>query len=96
MKGHSLDLPQGYEEYASEVESKGWFSDAKLAYSGRRYRLSFYDPVRLAQEIDSEIQRGGIFFETNLVVIRSVTRPNMENAVTQLIERGDVPSLIAD
>lgn len=96
MKGYSLDLPQGYEEYASEVESKGWFSDATLAYSGRRYRLSFYDPVRLAQEIDSKMQRGRVFFETNLMVIRSVTRPNMENAVTQLVERGDVPSLITE
>jgi len=96
MTEHSLDFPQGYEKYASEVESKGWFGDVKLTYSGRRYRLTFYDPVRLAQEIDSEIQRGGIFFEPNLVVVRSVTRPEMENAVTQLIERGGVSLLVAD
>jgi len=96
MKEHSLNFPQEYEEYEKEVESKGWFGDATLTYLGRRYRLNFYDPIRLAQEIESETQSGRIFFEPNLVIVRSVTRPDMESAVTQLIERGSVTSLAAE
>jgi hypothetical protein len=96
MTGHLLDFPEGYEEYACEVESKGWFGDARLSFSGRRYRLNFYDPVRLAQEIESELQRGRCFLEPNLVVVRSLTRPNMEAAAAQLIELGSVSLLIAE
>jgi hypothetical protein len=44
-----------------------------MTVSGRDYRLSFYDPVRLGQEIQSEFERGSIFFEPNLVVVKSVT-----------------------
>jgi hypothetical protein len=96
MTDHSLIFPEGYDEYALEVESKGWFGDAKLSFSGRLYRLTFYDPARLAQEIDSEIQRGHSFFEPNLVVVKALTRSNMEHAANQLIELGSVGSLIAE
>jgi hypothetical protein len=96
MTNHSLDFPQGYDECASEVESKGWYGEARLSFTGRRYRLNFYDPARLAQEIDGEIRRGRFFFEPNLVIVQSLTRPNMENAVTQMIELGSASSLIAE
>lgn len=96
MTKHSLNFPQSYDDYASEVESKGWFGEARLNFLGKQYRLNFYDPVRLGQEIESEIQRGHLFFEPNLVVIQSLTRPNMERAVARLVEFGQVSSLIAE
>ena len=96
MTKHSLDFPQGYDDYAFEVESKGWFGEARLSFLGRQYRLNFYDPVRLGQDIDSEIQRGHLFFEPNLVVVQSLTRPNMESAVARLVESGQVSLLIAE
>lgn len=96
MKRHSLDFPQGFDDYASEVKSKGWFGEARLSFLGRRYRLNFYDPARLGQEIDAEIQRRRVFFEPNLVVIPTLTRASMESAVAALIDSGGVISLIAE
>jgi hypothetical protein len=96
MTKHALEFPEGYDDYASEVESKGWFGEARLSFSGRLYKLTFYEPVRLAQEIDSEIKRGHFFFEPNLVIVQALTRPNMEHAADQLIELGSVSSLIAE
>jgi hypothetical protein len=34
-------LPEGFDEYAWEVEAKGYFSEAMLSFSGKRYRLKF-------------------------------------------------------
>lgn len=96
MTNYSLILPEEFDDYASEVESKGWFSDARLHCQGRQYGLTFYDPVRLGQEIEGELQRGGVFFEPNLVVVQSVTRQNMEKAIDILIQSGSVGSLIAE
>ena len=95
MTSQPLIFPEGFDEYAAEVESKGWFPDARLNFEGRNYVLTFYDPVRLAQEIEAELQRGGIFFEPNLVVVKSVTRQNMEAATDILIQSGGVNSLVA-
>ena len=93
MTKTSLAFPQGFDSYASEVEAKGWFAEAKLVLSGKQHRLTFYDPVRLGQEIEDQLQRGTAFFEPNLVVIPSVTRENMEKAVDILIQSGGVDSL---
>jgi len=93
---HRLDFPGDYDECASEVESKGWFGEARLRLLGKQYRLNFYDPERLRQEIASELQRGNFYFEPNLVVVPSLTRQNMEHAVRLLIESGTVSSLIAE
>ena len=73
MTTYLLEFPEGYDEYASEVESKGWFGEARLSCAGRRYRLNFYDPARLVQEMQNEIQRERFFFEPNVVVVASLT-----------------------
>lgn len=95
MEHYLLVFPQGFDDYASEVEAKGWFSEAKLTFLGMQYRMNFYDPARLRQEIEDDIQRGSVFFETNLLVVPSVTRQNMEKAVEMLIQSGGVGSLSA-
>jgi hypothetical protein len=53
----SLALPDNFDDCAWEVEAKGYFSGALLAIAGQRYRLDFFDPVRLGQEINDELQR---------------------------------------
>ena len=60
------------------------------------YRLNFYDAVRLGQEIASELENGVVFFEPNLVVVRSVTEEEMERAVGQLVRSSWVASLTPD
>jgi hypothetical protein len=96
MAGYSLILPEDFDEYEWEIISKGWFGGARLNVSGKEYRLIFYDPVRLGQTIEDELQRGEAFFEPNLIVVRSVTRSNMEGAVELLVGSGQTSSLIAE
>jgi hypothetical protein len=93
---YSLVFPEGFDDYAWEVESKGWFGEARLTFMGRSYRMNFYEPVRLAQEIEAELERGSPFFEPNLVVVPSVTRQNMETAVEFLVQSGQLSSLVAE
>jgi hypothetical protein len=93
---YSIIFPEGFDDYASEVQSKGWFSDVRLVFLGKRYRITFYDAVRLGQEIQEEIQRGGIFFEPNLVVVESIGRQSIENAIQLLIETEKVSSLVSE
>ena len=69
MTNYTLTFPDDFDDYEWEVRSKGWFGDAKLKLLGKEYRLNFYDPVRLGQEIESELHRRTAFFEPNLVVI---------------------------
>jgi hypothetical protein len=92
----SLIFPEGYEDYAWELESKGCFSEARLEFQGRRYRLTFYDPARLGQDIENELQRGGVYFEPNLVVVPAVTRQNMEKAAARLMKQARLGSLVAE
>jgi hypothetical protein len=94
MTSYSLAFPIDFHDYASEWEAKGWFSGATLVLSEKRYKLSFYDPVRLNQEIAAELQKQAVFAEPNLLVIPSVTRSNIEKAVDYLVESGNLGWLI--
>lgn len=93
MLSFSFELPLNFEDYEWEVTAKGCYSEARMTVSGRRYRLNFYDAGRLGQEIENELEKGGVFFEPNLVIVRSVTRPDMERAVAHLLQSGQVASL---
>ena len=92
----SFVLPEDFVDYEWEVTAKGCFSEARIIVSGRRYRLNFYDPVRLSQEIESGLQRGGVFIERNLIVIRSVTRLEMERAAELVVQSGQLASMIPE
>jgi hypothetical protein len=96
MSSYSLALPLNFSDYEWEVTAKGCFSGARMTVSGKEYRLNFYDAARLGQEVESALENGGMFFEPNLVIVRSVTRAEMERAVEQLVQSGLVASLTAE
>ena len=96
MSNFIFTLPTDFADYEWEVIAKGYFSDARMTVSGKHYQLNFYDTTRLGQEIESELERGGVFFESNVVIIRSVTKSNMESAVEHLMQSGQVNSLTPD
>jgi hypothetical protein len=96
MSEYFLELPDDFADYAWELEAKGWFPEAFLNVSGKRYRIMFYDPLRLAQEIESEHERGNVFFEQNLVIVKRVTKSSMEEAVENLVQSNRVPWLLAE
>ena len=86
-----LIFEEGFEERDEyETPLKGWRGDVLVELSdGTRYRLSFFDPVRLAQELDAEVESGNPFLaEPGLIVLQRVTRENMERAALELCKRG--------
>jgi hypothetical protein len=78
--------PDDFDEYAWELEYKGWFEGVTVDWNGVSIRLAFFDPVRLGQEIGHELARSSYFREPNLLVIEKVTRDHMEAAIAALSE----------
>jgi hypothetical protein len=95
MSSFSFDLPRGFVDDEMLWKAKGYFPGARLTVSGKQYDLMFYDPVRLRQDIESELDHAGLLFEPNPVIIQSVTRANMERGAALLVETGQVASLVA-
>jgi hypothetical protein len=96
LSDFSLALPADFDDFVPDLKAKGWYGDAVLVVSGRKYRLCFYDPVRLAQEIQSEFERGVEFFEPNLVVIPAVTRQEMLLAAGRLASSKRLDQLLEE
>lgn len=96
MTTHELVLPADFQDYAWEVESKGWFSGAVLQHLNNRYPLTFYDPGRLAQEIGDVLLRQPLFIEPNLLVVESITEAAMCKAVDYAVAADLVRNLVAE
>ena len=88
MSSYSFVLPSDFADYEWEVMASSSFSEALMTVDEKQYRFNFYDAVRLGQEIESELEKGGMFFEPNLVIIRSVTKAEMKVAAEQLVRSG--------
>lgn len=84
MHDYTLSLPADFSDYEWEVTAKGCFSEVILTVAGIRYRLNFYDAVRLQQEIESGLESGAMFFDPNLLVIRVVDKAGIEEAAALL------------
>ena len=77
------------------LKSKGWFCHnfVELA-NGNRYRVCFYDSVRLGQELKDNDQNGKPFFiEDALIVLTEVTLENMKAAIIEAEEQKFFESL---
>lgn len=96
MSSFSLIFPEYFADYEGEVKSKGYFSDAMLDVSGKRFRLKFYDLARLSQEIESELEGNRYFFESNILVVKYVTRADMEDAVNRFVQSGQLGLLLPE
>lgn len=96
MTDFSFVLPADFDDYAWEVQAKGCFTEALMTIAGKRYRLNFYDPTRLSQEIESELARGVAFAEPNLVIVRAVTRSDMEQAAEMLAQSAQANTLVPE
>jgi len=85
------------ERTAWEVEQKGWFECAVAVMpNGLEIALSFWDPVRLSQEITDRARVGRVCFaEPGLVIVPTVTREHMEQAIKELGEAKYFDQLIA-
>lgn len=87
MVKFQLELPNDFDDYAWEIESKGWFQ-AIAEFNGVQYQIVFYDQGRLSQDIEESLVDEPMFFERNLVVLKLVNRQHMENATEYLANTG--------
>jgi hypothetical protein len=76
-------------------DSKGYYFGAELFHMGQTYLLNFWNPVRLAQDIESYLEGGGFFFEENLIVVKEINLKSIREAVAGLIETGQISRLVA-
>jgi hypothetical protein len=87
------------EQTEFEVEKKGFFEHAVACLpDGKRVKVCFVDPIRLARDLESEQELGHISIgEPGLIVIPTVTVENMIRAINELYQNGffdDLSSLI--
>lgn len=85
------------EQTAYQAELKGWFDAVAVQLpNGLEIPLSFRDPVRLAQDLESELAGGrSCVAEPAMIVIPKITRAGMVAAVEQLYREGFFDRLAA-
>jgi hypothetical protein len=86
-----IQFPEGYDERLQyETPFKGYLDGVVVQLEdGSRYRLCFYDSVRLQQTLEDDIQAGRPYLaEPGLVVVPEVTTEAIRNAIQRLWQEG--------
>ncbi len=87
-------FPEWFDERGEwEAKEKGWLQGIEIRFAnGDIQPLFFYDPVRLAQDLEVESEQGRPFIaQPGMVVIPEVTRDAIQLAVAKLVEEGTLP-----
>lgn len=73
-----------------EIQQKGWFEQALVRLpDGSTVPVCFWDPVRLAQDLEADLKAGRICIaQPGMIVIPKVTVKNMQAAVEELYSEG--------
>jgi hypothetical protein len=79
-----LELPNDFDQYGWEVESKGVYWGGTLREGSISVPVTFYDPYRLSQDLADELADGRVFTVVNLVVVERVTVDMMRAAAGSL------------
>ena len=78
---YDIEYPDGVGERWHEIEAKGVLAGATIIANGTRYMATFYDSVRLAQDVEAALRADGSFVVPTLVVLPRVTRQEIAQAV---------------
>jgi hypothetical protein len=75
---------------AAEAKSRGYLSHISVRVNGGDlFPVFFYDPVRLAQDLEEETKLGEPFLaDPAMIVVPDVTIENMFKAASKLADRG--------
>jgi hypothetical protein len=68
------------------TEAKGWI-EVTVHWTGGDRTVTFYDPVRLAQEVQSALAGPGYFTERTSVVVPTLSKEAIEAVVALLAQR---------
>jgi hypothetical protein len=89
--GYEIEFPEGYfGQLEEDTPARGWLEVTVRATDGKtRYRLAFYDAVRLKQTLDDYAEQGKVHYaEPNLVLLTEVSTANVQKAVAELAREG--------
>lgn len=87
--GPEILYPQGFDaRRESEMEDKGYLNDVTVRFrDGSRFLLNFIDPIRLAQDLECEVESGSPFLaEPSMIVVPTVTEEAIRRAVDGLVQ----------
>ncbi|PXX68866.1 hypothetical protein DFR70_102552 [Nocardia tenerifensis] len=89
-------FPEGYDgRREAETADKGWLDVEVVFADGSIFPVSFYDPLRLRQTIEDEIQGGSLYYtEPNLVILSKVTPQNIRLAIDDMVETGFFANIV--
>lgn len=74
-------------EYEMTLKGHLWGGEVELA-DGRRFPVTFFDPVRLSQDLEAAARQGEpAFIEPALVVIPEVTRDGILRTLPELVRQ---------
>jgi|GEM_PF-1696317 len=79
-----------HERAGWEIQQKGYFQHAVVFLAdGSALPVSFWDPVRLSQDLETDVRSGGkCIAELGMVIIPEVTVENMKAAIKELHQKG--------
>ena len=85
---YTVVFPEDYDAQSEfETPSRGYLSGVVVqTTNGLRYRVFFYDPVRMQQDLEAEGK--GYLAEPNLILLSDVTTENIKRAVQGLWQDG--------
>ena len=81
---HDLVLPVDFKDYAWEVDAKGYLTGASVRVGDRLLAVTFYEPVRLAQDIAGELAGGRPFGAVRILVVERVREDDMRAAIAKM------------
>ncbi|MEU5931166.1 hypothetical protein [Micromonospora sp. NPDC047187] len=73
----------------SMTESKGWI-EITVHWAGSEKAITFYDPTRLSQEVQSALAESGYFVERAAVVVPTLSQQAIEAVVALMARRNFV------
>ncbi|WP_416041095.1 hypothetical protein [Acinetobacter lactucae] len=91
MRKYIIKVERDFSDYAWEVESKGCL-EVDIQIFDKLYTFNFYDPIRLNQTIENDLNSNQYFFCENLVILPKVNLKNIEKFIEDII---DTPYLLS-
>jgi RimJ/RimL family protein N-acetyltransferase len=86
LDGVQVLYPSAMDEFDwAMTEAKGWI-EVTIRWTGGDRTVTFYDPVRLAQEVQSALAGPGYFTERTSVVIPTLSKKAIEAVVALLAQ----------
>jgi hypothetical protein len=84
-------FPEDYDAQSEfETPHRGYLSGVRVEFDdGRSYRVFFYDPVRLKQDLEAEASIGRpCLAEAGMIILPEVTTEAIRAAVSRLVREG--------